>query len=143
MGERIERFDSKEEERRFWNKTPLESIAPGELEEAKVDRPSRPLSTTFAIRLDQKSVEDLREVARLLGVRPTQLARSWILDRLRLERQVGVLAEHSTDLGDLETSVRIRIVDTLMAAAPKIAERALDLVIEDKDQALHDFAGGS
>jgi hypothetical protein len=51
-------------------------------------RPSR-AQATFALRLDPAVVAELRDLARVRDVGPTQLVRSWVLERLELEHQRG------------------------------------------------------
>lgn len=92
MGEHVPAFESREEEASFWQRTTLDRLAPDELEPAELERPSRPLSATFAVRFDQETVDRLRAIARAQGVGPTQLARRWVLERLRIERAAGSLA---------------------------------------------------
>lgn len=45
----------------------------------------RTLGTQVTIRLDEKSAEQLREIARHQGVGYTSLVRSWVEDRLKAE----------------------------------------------------------
>jgi hypothetical protein len=86
MSEHIPKFRSKEQEAGFWQKTGLEQIAPEELEEVQVERPHRPLSTTFAVRFDEPAVAMLRAVAKARGSGVTQLVRAWVMERLGIER---------------------------------------------------------
>lgn len=83
-GIRIPEFESLEEEREFWDNVDLTELAEGELEPAKeIVRPARALSAQLAIRLDAESMTLLRERADQMGVGPTQLARAWIMERLK------------------------------------------------------------
>lgn len=135
MGEHIPAFGSREEEVEFWEKTGLEALAPGELEEVEVERPQRPLSTTFAVRFDARTVGLLRRVAKAQQLGPTQLVRAWVLERLRLEQSVGVLAEPRSDFpADFELTLRRTVVDTLMAKLPEAAEEAIQDVLDRADQ---------
>jgi hypothetical protein len=84
-----------------------------DLEEAvgvEIDRRVQPRST-FAIRLDGETIDALREVASRYKTRPTQLAREWIIERLRHERDVVatqvVVAFPSVRAHGLATAVRI------------------------------------
>jgi hypothetical protein len=72
-------FESYEEEAEFWD-THDSTEFEWEPVEVKV---SRPLKVTFAIRLDPQTVEQLREIAASMGIGPTTLARTWILEKLR------------------------------------------------------------
>jgi len=92
MGEHIPTFEGKEEEARYWEKTGLDQLSPDEYEKVDIERPERPLSATFAVRFDPEAIELIRRVARSQGLGPTQLVRSWVLERLKIERAVGVLA---------------------------------------------------
>lgn len=135
MGEHIPTFGSREEEADFWQKTGLDTLAPGELEEVQLDRPERPLSTTFAVRFDARTVALLRRIARAQQIGPTQLVRAWVLERLRLERSVGVLAEPRSDFpSDFELTIRRTVLDTLMAKLPEAAEEAIQEVLDRADQ---------
>jgi hypothetical protein len=135
MGEHIPTFGSREEEAEFWQKTGLDALAPGELEEVHLERSDRPLSTTFAVRFDTRTVELLRRVARAQEIGPTQLVRAWVLERLRLERSVGVLADPRSDFpADFELTLRRKVVDTLMSKLPEAAEEAIQEVLDRADQ---------
>lgn len=52
---------------------------------ARSDRGRRTLGTQVTIRLDGKSAEQLREIARARGLGYTSLLRAWIEERLNLE----------------------------------------------------------
>lgn len=120
-------FKSREEEAGFWDSTPLERLSPGEYESAVVRRPKRPLSATFAIRLDPATVDLVRRIAEAQGLGATQLVRSWVVERLRLEREVGVLAEPSSGFPvDLERTLRKRILESLLAELPRVVHAALE-----------------
>lgn len=135
MGEHVPKFSSKEEEAEFWQNTDLGQIAPDELEEVQVERPRRPLSTTFAVRFDEKTIALLRDVARSRGLGATQLVRAWVIERLGIERAVGVLAKRTSDFpSDFELALRQRIVDTLMENIPIAAEAAMQEVLDRADQ---------
>jgi hypothetical protein len=135
MGEHVRRFRNREDEARFWDDADLKRLSPDEIEEVKVDRPGRPLSSTFAIRFDPKTVELLRQVARMQNRRPTQLVREWVLERLQLERSAGVLTESTGDYPrDFELLLRRRILESLFANIPAAAEAALQEVLDRADQ---------
>jgi CopG antitoxin of type II toxin-antitoxin system len=141
MGEHIPRFRSKEQEAEFWQKTGLEQIAPDQLEEVQVERPRRRLSTTFAVRFDERTIAMLRAVAKARGLGATQLVRAWVMERLGIERAVGALAEQQTDFpSDFELALRQRIVDALMENIPIAAEAAMQDVLDRADQERADLA---
>ncbi len=127
MGKHIPRFGSREEEAKFWAETGMEDLTSGQVEEAEIERPERPSTTTFAVRLDRKTVLLLREVAKAYNLGVTQLVRSWTLERLKLEQQAGALAHlrHSFP-ADFELIVRKKVVQAAMAHVVEIAERALE-----------------
>lgn len=130
MDELIRTFQDREEEAKFWDNVDLEQIAPGELVDADVVRPARPLSATFAVRLDERSLEQIRSVARARGLGPTQLVRSWVLERLQLERESGCLAERSGGYSDeVESAIRSRVLDAVMRQMPNAAEAAVREVL--------------
>jgi hypothetical protein len=58
-------------------------------ESVVVERPRRPLSATYAIRLDMVTVKALRAEARRRGVFPTQLARIFIQQALAESGKAG------------------------------------------------------
>lgn len=135
MGEHVPQFESREEEIRFWDTHDLETLSPDELEEIKVSRPERPRTSTFAIRMDQKVIEIIRQVAKARGLGPTQLVRAWVLERLELERRSGLLARTTTELPhELERSMRDDIVQVIMESAPHAVEAALQAALERVDQ---------
>ncbi|MGH2708261.1 MAG: BrnT family toxin [Actinomycetota bacterium] len=127
MEKHIPRFGSREEEAKFWAETGIEDLASGQVEEAEIERPERPSTTTFAVRLDRKTVSLLREVAKAYNLGVTQLVRSWMLERLKLEQQAGVLAHLRYAFpADFELAVRKKVVQTAMAHVVEIAEGALE-----------------
>jgi hypothetical protein len=74
-------------------------------------------------------------VAKAQQLGPTQLVRAWVLERLRLEQSVGVLAEPRSDFpADFELTLRRTVVDTLMAKLPEAAEEAIQDVLDRADQ---------
>lgn len=135
MGQHTRKYKNRDDEARFWLETDLERLSPDEYEEAEVRRPPGPLSATFAIRFDPKTVEFLRQVARAHNRRPTQLVRDWVVERLQLERMVGVLAEPTGRFPtDFELMLRGRIIDSLFRHIPLAAEAALQEVLDRADQ---------
>jgi hypothetical protein len=135
MGEHIRHFKNRQDEARSWDETGVDRLSPDEYEEVKVTRPERPLSSTFAIRFEPRTVALLRQVARAYNRRPTQLARDWVLERLQLERSVGVLAEPTGRFPiDFERTLRAKIVDSLFSHIPAAADAALQEVLDRADQ---------
>lgn len=129
MGEHIPSFKNRDEEINFWTKTGLDALSPDQYQEVEVERPARPLSTTFAIRLDQPTVTRIRHLAKLHGLGPTQLVRAWVLERLRIEE---ALTEPSTDLPlEIELTVRRRVAEEAFATALKVAKKALAEVLSE------------
>jgi predicted DNA binding CopG/RHH family protein len=77
---RIPTFASREEEAEFWDTHDLSDYW-DELKPVKV-KFAKNLSQGITIRLDAKTLEELREQAHKKGIGPTTLARMWILERL-------------------------------------------------------------
>lgn len=94
---------SLEDEARFWDETSVDELE-GELEEVEVDRPSRPLSETFAVRLDKATVAAIRRLAARRDVGPTQLVRRWI--RQAVEREESNADEEFDVASQLEELAR-------------------------------------
>jgi predicted HicB family RNase H-like nuclease len=117
---RAPEFETSEAEERFWDETELTDVA---AEEVEVRRPKRPLSATFAVRLDEQSVKALRLIAERRGIGATQLVRSWILERLRLESAAGELANPSAD--DDELRVRRAVLDDVASKLPDLVAAAV------------------
>jgi hypothetical protein len=135
MGEHVPKFTTREEEARFWDETGLENVSPDEYEEVRVGRPERPLSATFAVRFDDKTVQRLRRIAKIYGLGPTQLVRAWVLERVQIEYRAGSLARHRTGYPEeLELAIRKRIVESLMRRIPDAVEDALQEVLDRADQ---------
>ncbi len=80
----IPTFSSLEEEAEFWD-THDTTDYEEEFKPVKV-RFAKNLSHVLALRLDQQTLEELREQARKKGIGPTTLARMWILERLQRPR---------------------------------------------------------
>lgn len=135
MGEHIPKLGSHDEEIEFWDKTSIEDLSPDAVEEVEIQRPPGPLSSTFAVRLDEKTVQFLREVAAKYELGPTQLVRTWILERIVVEREAGVLAEHKSRFSrHMEIMLRKKIVEELMRSLPAVADSALQEVDESAVQ---------
>jgi predicted DNA binding CopG/RHH family protein len=81
----IPSFSSREEEAEFWDTHDFTDFQ-DELKPVKVTF-TKNLSEPLTIRLDRETLTKLREQAHEKGIGPTTLARMWILERLRAERQ--------------------------------------------------------
>lgn len=134
MGEHVPAFKSREEEADFWQRTGLDQLSPDQLELTHLQRPERPLSATFAVRFDPQTVDELRRVARLQGIGPTQLVRYWVIERLRIERASGTVDSKPGGYQELELVLRKRILDTLMEQIPEAVEAAMQEVLDRADQ---------
>jgi hypothetical protein len=113
MGKKIPKFRSWDEEAAFWDTTDVTTIDPSELEEVTIDV-AAPLSVSFAVRLDAATVAALREVAERRGLGVTQLVRSWILERLAIERSGAEGRRESA----LHRRIHDRVVERVMAQVP-------------------------
>jgi hypothetical protein len=109
------------EEREFWQTHDATDVVPEAEWTRSGARPRQ--TTTFAIRLDQADIERIRALARARGIGPTQLARSWLLERLRLEQAVGELANPDAD--EHEIQIRRKVMDDLAQGIPDIVAGAL------------------
>lgn len=78
---RIPEFASREEEAKFWDTHDITDYW-DELKPVRV-RFAKHLSEGITIRLDPKTLAELRFCAREKGIDPTTLARMWILERLQ------------------------------------------------------------
>lgn len=117
---RVPAFETPEEEAQFWDEVDLTDL---EAEEVTVTRPNRPLSATFAVRLDEESVEALRLIAHRKGIGATQLARLWILERIRLEEAAGELANPAAGVQELR--IRRAVIDDVGTKLPDLVAAAL------------------
>lgn len=82
---RIPAFSSREEEAVFWDTHDITDYL-DELKPATV-RVAKRLSHGLTIRLDVKTLAQLRGLAAEKGVGPTTLIRMWVLERLRAEHR--------------------------------------------------------
>ena len=112
----VPEFNSEAEERAFWDSTDLTDVVSGEKWEK--NKAKRAPTTTFAVRLDQNTVDQIREIAGARGIGPTQLARAWILDRLRLELAAGELANPDAD--ERELQIRRAVMDDVAKNIPDV-----------------------
>lgn len=127
----VPKFRNETEEREFWDTHDVTEVTPGEW---KKNDTGRKLSSTFALRLDPQAVKLVREIARANEVGPTQLVRSWIMDRLRMEAEAGELASMTGLIpSDIERKVRREVVNSLMETAALVAERAINGVLQQQD----------
>jgi len=134
MGEHVPTFKTRDEEASFWQRTGLDQLAPDQLEPAELERRARPLAATFAVRFDHRTVDEIRALARLQGIGPTQLVRQWVLERLRIERAAGPFASRVGEYQEFEAVLRQRILDTLMEQIPEAVEAAMQEVLDRADQ---------
>lgn len=117
----VPRFKSDAEEREFWDSTDLTDVVPTEKWERS--RASRGPTTTFAVRLEQNALAQIREIASAREIGATQLARAWILDRLRLELAAGELANPEAD--ERELQIRRAVMDDVAKNIPDLVLGAL------------------
>ena len=82
---RIPEFKSREEEAEFWDTHDTTDFE-DEFKPVKV-RFAKKLSEGLHIRLDAASSVELRSIAQEKGIGPTTLARMWILEHLKHERE--------------------------------------------------------
>lgn len=129
-------FNSPDHEAKFWDNNDLSELTDS-LENAQdLDRPSRALSTTFAIRIDPTTLEQIRDLATLYNLGPTKLVREWVLERLRLERRVGGLAPRSTLLDpQAEIDFRRHAIENVIGVLPEVADRVLATALQEYDGA--------
>ena len=78
---RVPRFTNREEEATFWDTHDVSDYW-DELKPVKLSV-SKNLSKGITIRLDEETLEMLRQQAHRKGIGPTTLARMWILERLQ------------------------------------------------------------
>jgi hypothetical protein len=132
-GTRIPRFESREAEARFWSETSLDELAPDQLTKTTVALGDRP-QVTFAVRLDDRTIELLRRIARVNGLGAALQVRRWIIERLQLERSVGALVEPSGHLpGELERSIRQQVLSIFLDRLPDVVDVAMRDVLDRAD----------
>src|SRR5680860_112115 len=125
-GKQVPQFKTEAEERRFWDEHSAAEVFLASERKPNTEA-KRPLSSTFAIRLDSHSVELIRQVAKAKGGGATQLARMWIMERLQIERDAGELAEISTTLPEgMERAVRADAIAEVLRSAPELTDRIVD-----------------
>ena len=79
--EPIPAFNSKEEEAEFWETHDVADYW-DDFEPVQVQF-TKPLAKQLAIHVDEKTYNRLQKEAAEIGVRPTTLARMWILEHLK------------------------------------------------------------
>lgn len=104
LGGPMTETDPRADERAFYDNTDYSEIDLERADDIEVVRVPGPRST-FAIRLDGNTIEQLREVSRRYGTRPTQIAREWLVERLEKERQQTTGPEPRTEALGLEDRV--------------------------------------
>ena len=80
---RIPQFRTREEEAAWWDTHDITDYL-DELQPVKV-RFAKNLSEGLTVRLDPKTMQELRERAKRQGIGPTTLIRMWVMERLRAE----------------------------------------------------------
>jgi hypothetical protein len=102
-------------------------------EDVEVVPPAVGPRSTFALRLDGSTIEELRQVAEQQGTRVTQLAREWLVERLaREQRDTRRLEQRVADLEDrLERFVGLAERGGQLAAWLEGDDYVDDLVIAD------------
>lgn len=130
-GEGTPRFGSREEEAHFWDQVDVSTLPSHDFEpvEFEVGPRGKPLTTTLAIRFDQRTVQLLRALARSQGLGATQVVRAWVLERLRIEQEA--CAFEGREGGDLEALVARRVIDKLMADAPATARELASQILNE------------
>ena len=128
---KIPEFGSYEEEAEFWDKTSIEDIDPDELEWVTIERPPRPLSSTFAVRLDPQTVEQLRALAEIKGVGVTRRVREWVMQRLRAEAKAFPTTKVRGTEAAVERRVRAKVAQAVMARVPAVVEEATQAVLKE------------
>lgn len=93
--------DPLEDERAFYDDTDYAELEMEPADDVKVVHRPAPRST-FALRLDANTIQELREVAQRYGTRPTQVARDWLVERLEREREMPERSERKVDIDRLE-----------------------------------------
>ena len=108
-------IDPRAAERTSYDDTAFDEVDLTLAEDVRVARRPGPRST-FALRLDGDTIEQLREVAIRYHTRPTQLARDWIIERLEREKQISDQFHVSIEpLGEEELQALIRGMRTGLA----------------------------
>ena len=115
-------FRSEAEEREFWDSHDVTELVASDQWEKSGAR-GRAQTTTFAIRLNEADVEKIRALAHARGIGPTQLARMWLLDRIRLEQAAGELANPDAD--EQELQIRRKVLEDVSSEIPGIIIGAL------------------
>jgi hypothetical protein len=129
-------FSSPDKEAKFLEHTDLTDLAPAIRAMPDLDRPRRSPTTTFAIRLDTITLEHIRDLATLYDIGPTQLVRQWVVERLRLEKEVGGLAPSSTGLDpQAEIDFRRHAIENVMEVLPAVTDKVLASALEEFDVA--------
>ena len=80
----IPAFNSYEEEANFWDTHSITDFR-GETEAVKV-RATRGLSANVQVRFDPETDHELEAIARERGMKKATLIRTWVLERLRQDR---------------------------------------------------------
>lgn len=104
-------------------------------------KPSVPASVTFAIRLNQGDLDDIRKLAQHYGLGPTQLVRGWLTERLAIERAVGPLrpteSEYSASVQQTRQELRKKVMDVILS---KHVAHLIDNVVDEMWPAMDEEA---
>jgi hypothetical protein len=131
-----ETFSSPDKEAKFWEHNDVTELASAARAIPDLDRPRRPLTATFAIRIDTTTLEQIRDLANLYDIGPTQLVREWVVERLALEKQVGGLAPSSTGLDpQAEIDFRRHAIENVMEVLPAVTDKVLASALQEFDAA--------
>jgi hypothetical protein len=122
----------RESERVFYDETDYADVDLQLAEDVKVVRERGPRST-FALRLDGGTIDQLRLVAERVGVRPTQLARRWLVERLNDELRRSDEFVPGTTPGTRDASAAMATISK--AIAESVAESVTAAVHDARDAA--------
>jgi hypothetical protein len=92
------------EQRAFYDDTDYSEVQLEPAEDVQVVHRPAPRST-FAVRLDGETIEQLRQVAQRKGTRPTQLVRDWVVERLASEQHEQAGPRQPVEIRRLEVRV--------------------------------------
>lgn len=103
----------------------------------------RPPAATFAVRLDEELVKTIKRLAETYSVSASQLVRSWIVERLKIEAEAGGLAPLGSQFpDDTERSVRKEVIQTVMEEVPLLVDRVAKELFSRMDREVEFLADG-
>lgn len=120
-------FETAEDEIKFWDTTDLTTLDPEMMTTVDVTPRRRPPATTFAVRLQQSTVEEIRRLAAVGDIGPTQLVRRWITERLAIELAAATAVGQSA----LPPAIVPAVVSSAVSAVHAEIGPFLAKVIED------------